>query len=659
MVQLETLIVRSCNMLTEIIGGVEEDGSTDEIVFSKMKTLELEDLQNLTCFFLGSYTFNFPSLERVDVFRCPKLRIFTVRQLSAPKIHGVFTGHRFNRTFQWEGNLNATIEQIYMKYVGFKYIHDVQLSNFPMLKEKWHGQYPFENLEYLKKLVVDECAFFSNAISSNLLKRLSSLNKLAVERCDSIEELFELEGLNADEGDVGLLESLEELRLIDLPRLVHVWNKDPQGILSFRNLALLKVENCSSLTNICTLSMASGLIKLKHFELKRCNLVEYIITKEAEEEIAKDNTIFPSMESMSLECLPNLSSFYSASDVLKCPSLKRIEMVGCPNMELLASKFCKEHDLSMIAEGNGERIAASSGGKVVIPSLEELREECNTIKNLCSQTSQADFLCGLKGIELTCISSDSTLLPSQFFESLPILKKLVLSHASFEDIIFCEEIIGEEIHPQSLVKLKELSLSKLPRLKHLRDAKLLSVFQSLETLNVMECGRLQVLVASSDSFQNLTALQVSNCQGLVNLLSSSTARSLERLEKIKIEECELIQEVIVAEVDKEEEENEICFNQLKCLEFRRLPSLSSFCYGNLTFNFPCLEEVILVECPNIKIFAQEVSTPQLWRVQTGELHTGKRKYKWQKEDIICCWEWEGSLNNTIQALFKEKLKRRG
>ncbi|KAG8650650.1 hypothetical protein MANES_07G062348v8 [Manihot esculenta] len=653
MVQLETLIVRFCNMLTEIIGGVQEDGSTDEIVFSKMKTLELEDLQNLTCFCLGSYTFNFPSLEQMDVFGCPKLRIFTVRELSAPRIHGVFTGDRFNRTFHWEGDLNATIEQIYMKYIGFKEIYDIQLSNFPMLKEKWHGQFPFENLEYLERLLVDECAFFSNAISSNLLKHLHLLKKLAVERCDSVEELFELEGLNADEGDVGLLKSLVELRLIDLPRLVHVWNKDPQGILSFRNLALLKVENCSSLTNIFTLSMASGLVKLKHLELKRCNLVQHIITKEAEEEIAKDNTIFPSMESMSLECLPNLSSFYSASDVLKCPSLKRIEMVGCPNMELLASKFCKEHDLSMIAEGNGERIASSSGRKVVIPSLEELRVECNTIKNLCSQTSQADFFCKLKGIELTCISSDSTLLPSQFFESLPILKKLVLSHASFEDIIFCEEIIGEEIHPQSLVKLKELSLSKLPRLKHLRDAKLLSVFQSLETLNVMECGRLQVLVASSVSFQNLTALQVSNCQGLVNLLSSPIARSLERLEKMKIEECELIQEVIVAEVDKEEEENEICFSQLKCLELQRLPSLSSFCSGNLTFSFPSMEEVIIVECPNMKIFAQEVSTPQLWRVQTGP-----HIYKWGWQDIICDWEWEGSLNNTIEALFKEKLKRR-
>uniref|UniRef100_A0A2C9WHI4 Disease resistance protein At4g27190-like leucine-rich repeats domain-containing protein n=1 Tax=Manihot esculenta TaxID=3983 RepID=A0A2C9WHI4_MANES len=230
-----------------------------------------------------------------------------------------------------------------------------------MLKEKWHGQFPFE---YLERLVVDECAYFSNAISSNVLKHLHLLKKLAVERCDSVEELFELEGLNADEGD-----SLEELRLIDLPTLVHVWNKDPQGIMSFENLTLLQVENCSSLTNIFTLSMASGLVNLQHLEVKRCNLVDHVIIKEAEEEIGKDNTIFPSMQSIILECLPCLSSFYSASDVLKLPSLKGIEIVGCPNMELLASKFCQEQDLSMIAEGNEERIHEedsniSIGGKI-------------------------------------------------------------------------------------------------------------------------------------------------------------------------------------------------------------------------------------------------------------------------------------------------------
>ncbi|KAJ9175177.1 hypothetical protein P3X46_013756 [Hevea brasiliensis] len=667
MVQLETLTVKSCNVLTEIVGGDQEDGigSTDEIVFSKMKSLHLEDLQSLTSFCLGSYTFKFPSLEQLTVRKCPKLRIFTAGVSSTPKLCGVLTGF-YHSNWRWEGNLNANIELLHMKYVGFVGIDDVQLSNFPMLKEKWHGQFPFRNLKHLRKLVVDDCAFFSNAVSSNLLKYLFLLNKpvvaknkngLVVERCDSVEELFDLEGLNADEGDVGLLKYLNELRLIDLPRLRHVWNDDPQGILSFKNLTFLQVQNCSSLTNIFTLSMASGLVNLQHMELKRCSLVEHIITKEAGEEIVKDKIIFPSMKSISLESLPNLSSFYSARDFMKCPSLKRIDMVGCPNVELLASKFCEEQDLSMIAEGNEEgnrngdfviSIAASSGGKVAIPSLEELRVEYNTMKDMWTQ---ADFLCGLKGIELTCFSNDSTLLPSYFFQGLPNLEKLVLSDASFEEIIFHEEIVSEEI----LVKFKELKLSELPRLKHLMDAKLLTVFQYLETLEIFECGRLEILVPSSVSFQNLTTLEVSICQGLVNPISSSTARSLERLRKMKIEYCELIQEIIVTEADKDEEE-EICFGQLKCLELQHLPSLSSFCSGNSTFRFPSLEEVIIIECPNMKIFAQQVlSTPKLWRVQTGEPKY-TREWEWKRfsdKKYICEWEWEGSLNNTIEALFKE------
>ncbi|KAF2294492.1 hypothetical protein GH714_011927 [Hevea brasiliensis] len=316
MVQLETLTVKSCNMLTEIVGGDQGVGigSTDEIVFSKMKTLHLEDLQSLTSFCLGSYTFNFPSLEQLTLHKCPKLRIFTAGVSSTPKLRGVWAG--FPRSnWRWEGNLNANIEQLHMKYVGFEGIDDVQLSNFPMLKEKWHGQFPFKNLKHLRKLVVDDCAFFSNAVSSNLLKYLflsnqpvifypKSKNGLVVERCDSVEELFDLEGLNADEGDVGLLKYLNELRLIDLPRLRHVWNDDPQGILSFKNLTFLQVQNCSSLTNIFTLSMASGLVNLQHMELKRCSLVEHIITKEAGEEIVKDKIIFPSMKSISLESLP-------------------------------------------------------------------------------------------------------------------------------------------------------------------------------------------------------------------------------------------------------------------------------------------------------------------------------------------------------------------
>ena len=88
------------------------------------------------------------------------------------------------------------------------------------------------------------------------------------------------------------------------------------------------------------------------------------------------------------------------------------------------------------------------------------------------------------------------------------------------------------------------------------------------------------------------------------------------------------------------EDHEIEFGKLAFLRLDGLPCLTSFCSANVAFNFPSLEEVIVKECPKMNTFAKEVlSGPKLWRVQTG-----KHKYE---------WEWEGSLNNTIQALFME------
>ncbi|KAF2288038.1 hypothetical protein GH714_004040 [Hevea brasiliensis] len=431
------------------------------------------------------------------------------------------------------------------------------LSNYPMLKEKWHAQFPFEYFQYLRKLVVDECSFFPNAISSNLLQHLYRLRALVVEKCDSVKDVFEFEGLNAVKDDFRPMETLNQLQLIDLPRLRHVFNEDHKGILTFKNLTLLKVHNCSNLTNVFTVSMALGLVNLQHMEVKRCSLVEQIITKESsDEEMMRDKTIFPSLQSISLECLPNLSSFYSASDVLECPSLKKIDVLDCPKVELLPSTF----------------------SKFAIPSLEKLRVEWNTLKDKLSENFQAGYLCRLKAIELTCFSGESALLPSNVLQSLPSLEKLVLSDASVEEIILQHINNGEEKHPQSLRCLKELKLlSKLPKLKRLVDEDYQSVpiFQNLETLKVLECSSLEILVPSSVSFQNLMSLEVSKCNGLRNLLTASAARSLVQLRRMDIKECESMQEIVASEADGAKDD--IGFNQLEYLGLRNLPCLTSFC----------------------------------------------------------------------------------
>ncbi|KAF2306669.1 hypothetical protein GH714_020301 [Hevea brasiliensis] len=250
------------------------------------------------------------------------------------------------------------------------------------------------------------------------------------------------------------------------------------------------------------------------------------------------------------------------------------------------------------------------------------------MKDMWPEKFQSIFLSGLKGIELTCYPGRCALLPTDFFQILTNLEKLVLRDASFEEKTFHEANIGEQVHPESC---------KVPVLKHLmeKDSQQVPASQYLET-EAMDCGRLKILLPFTVSLENLTTLEVSNCQGLINLMTSITCRSLVQLRRMKVEKCEMMQEIVASETDDEEEE--ICFSQLQYLELHDLPRLTSFCSANPAFNFPSLEEVIIRACPNMKIFAKEVlSTPKLWRVQTG-----KHKYE---------WEWEGSINNTIEALF--------
>ncbi|XP_050237707.1 uncharacterized protein LOC126687246 isoform X2 [Mercurialis annua] len=631
MVQLVRLRVESCDMMMEIVES-EEDKTTDEIVFSKLRNIELEDLHSLSSFCPGSYNFNFPSLEKVIVLGCPNMRIFCPGVLRTPKLHCV----KFpNCKFKCEnyGDLNATIQASHLQLVGFHGLKELKLSKFPILKENWHGPSPCKHLNKIEKLVVDECASFSSALSLNHMRHLKWLRELVVEKCTSVEQVFD----NSNEW--GIMGCLQELHLIDLPRLRHVWNKDN---LSLKELRVLKVQNCSKLTHIFTVSIALSLENLWYLEVKRSSLVEHIITTGDEELTLEDKIIFPSLETISLECLPSLLSFYSANQVLECPSLTYIDVTDCPNMNLFSSTFSTQQESSIVVEADRGTLGMDIlfppifGGKVAFPNLEELRVEWNAVKDIWSGRFGIPFLGRLKAIQLTCFPGEQPVLLFNFLHTLRVLEMLILTDASLEEITIGEVEAGHQI----LAHLRWLKLWKLPNLKHLieQDSRLALVIEHLEVLKVVECGRLEVLISSSVSFQYLTALEVSKCHGLINLMTPATARSLVQLERMVINECEMIQEIISSEADGVEDE--IHLSRLKYFELNSLPRLTSFCSGRFNFNVSSLDEVIIRECPKMETFAQGVvTTSKLWRVQTGE-------YEYE-------WEWEGSLNDTIRALSME------
>ena len=136
------------------------------------------------------------------------------------------------------------------------------LSEVLMLQEIRDGQLLLSLGGNLRSLELKNCMSLLKLFPPSLLQ---NLEELRVENCGQLEHVFDLEELNVDDGHVELLPKLEELTLIGLPKLRHICN-------------------CGSSRNHFPSSMASAPV---------------------------GNIIFPKLSDITLESLPNLTSFVS------------------------------------------------------------------------------------------------------------------------------------------------------------------------------------------------------------------------------------------------------------------------------------------------------------------------------------------------------------
>ena len=116
---------------------------------------------------------------------------------------------------------------------------------------------------------------------------------------------------------------------------------------------------------------------------------------------------------------------------------------------------------------------------------------------------------------------------------------------------------------------------------------------------------------------------------------------------------------IVTNEGEGEAGDEICFNQLEELYLRDLPSLRSFHLGNRTTKFPSLEDLIVIGCPEMKIFSNGVlSMPKLKKVVLGENDMwSKQRELLPEEDVNSAIKgfWEENYDPCVQQLFTEKV----
>ena len=153
-----------------------------------------------------------------------------------------------------------------------------------------------------------------NVFSSGILKGLQSLQILTIRKCDALEVIFDLEGINDKEIDYTATIQLRELYVSHLKSLTSVWDKDLKGLLTFQNLWIIS-----------------------------CGM-EAIVANENEDETTP-LFLFPQLTTLLLESLHQLKRFCSGRFSSKLPLLKKLKVCNCDKVEVLFQEISLEGEL--------------------------------------------------------------------------------------------------------------------------------------------------------------------------------------------------------------------------------------------------------------------------------------------------------------------------
>ncbi|TXG69608.1 hypothetical protein EZV62_004543 [Acer yangbiense] len=683
LVGLKEMSIQTCYMMTKVVADDEGAITEDEIInFSKLKSLELLCLSSLTSFCSWNRTFNFPSLERLSVQNCFKMKTFTSGVVLTPMLREIQLD---NKDYYCEGDVNTSMQQIHEKLLFSRERLSLSLGDIKMILQKFPEHqfsklkslavsddestvFPFEmlrqshNLEQLKLadrsykeiLLCEEVEKQAETLAQLCLKELptmspcfQNLTDLSIRSCNNLKYLFSFSTLGSfvqlqdlSIGECKVLEAiiridelgnnveypclkklkiegcpkikafifndkvsfpnLEEIRISNMINLEMIWQNqltmDSMNAQLCQKLCKVDINSCKSLKKLFPPSIARNLFQLKDLYVIQCG-IEEIVAKEGAEDAAAMTFGFPQLTCLKLQDVQELKCFYHGIHTIEWPVLKELILIGCDKIDQL---FVFQKN---ILEGQLDI--------PVFSNLEKLSLDGNSNRMICQSQFPEILFPKLQHLEIKNKDDQPADLPLGIFQRSHNLESLSLEGGSNKEI-FWFEVVGKH------TVTKKLSISEFEKLEQIwkQDSKVDVILQNLEELDVSWCASLVTLIPPSACFQNLTILTVYECQGLLRLVSSSTAKTLVGLKEMRIECCYTMTKVVADDEGAVTEDKIINFSKLKSLLLFELPRLTSFCSWNYTFNFPSLETLYVRNCPKMKTFTSGgMITPMLREIE--------------------------------------------
>ena len=180
------------------------------------------------------------------------------------------------------------------------------------------------------------------------------------------------------------------------------------------------------------------------------------------------------------------------------------------------------------------------------------------------------------------------IFPPDMLGRLQNLEELHIMDCNSVEEVF--EVTGEnvdEICGKGSTQLRNLTLINLPKLMHVWTSDLEAIL----------------------TFQNLRQVEVFKCKTLKSLFPVSVAKSLEQLESLRINDCELMEEIVALE-EGLETTTKFVFPQVTSLTLESLPELKYFYPRKHTLEWPSLKILNIYKCNKLRIAASnELSFP--------------------------------------------------
>ncbi|GAU40300.1 hypothetical protein TSUD_362800 [Trifolium subterraneum] len=455
-------------------------------------------------------------------------------------------------------------------------MEEISLSEHYDLQKLWNGG--FVDLEKswlynLKTLRLEDCDNLSCAMPSNIFLGLKSLKELEVRHCDNVGLIFG----NLKNDNKAVRSQLKNLTLEGLSELKHVWGKNYQGKLMFKNLLHVSVIDCEGLKTLFPAAVAKNIKKLETLKIESCENLLDIVGKEVYVGVAADDAekfVFPCLTSLHLNDLPKLICFYCEIFTVECPELHKLVVLDCPRLELFQiTRLESEDDSTSISR------QPLFPNFQVISFLEILSVDWIHSSVLRSSLQLTKDLNLLKTIRMFFDVDD---------DEKPILNFDILNKAP-------------NLRDLSIEWCKSLEIFHTPNLKISEQLKIFTLdrVSELKFIWSEDSSWLNIVL----TFSYLKELYIEECHGLEYLFASSVAKVLMHLEKITVKECESIKHIVEMEQDGTTSPG-VKLEWLYSITLDSLSSLECFYSGNDTLQLPSLTLVNIQQCPKMDIFSR-------------------------------------------------------